>query len=200
MKPCYFEKDFQSFILDEYQFGTTSLKLKLELNLRDMTQNVMDICMSRVYNVIDNIFSDGILCVEGNESSEMIAASVSNFCIQIPNSLNFEILSELVFHKIHAVAEGLVEVLSVTIIPAQHNFGIGFTPNSPQKYVDGYSSRWWFNQNLKFSDYDDEDLNAETKWEEADLGWPDSKDPETTTPVTPKNKLDSVIIEFPPIK
>jgi hypothetical protein len=128
----------------------------------------------------------------------MLASALSNFCVQLPDELNFEVLAELLYHKFHAVTDNHVKITSITVSPEAHNFGIEFNESSAKNFVTGFEKRWWFNPNLKFSDYDGAEINAELSWDEVELAWP------TATPKKPKkpvaNKTEPVVIEFPGLK
>ena len=201
MKNYHFNKKFRTLVLDDHQLGVSTLTLDIVFELDLPDQEILDICMSRIYSVIDNVFNDGIICVDDNEAGEIISSAISNFCIQIPKELNYEILSEIVCHKIQAVTDNKVTVKTLTIVPTEHNFGIEFNTKSKKNYIEGYKDRWWLNPNLKFSDFKDEELNSEVVWEEINLGWPDPtpkkrKKSADKTPA-PEPTLDPVVIEFP---
>jgi hypothetical protein len=201
MKNYHFNKEFRTLVLDDHQLGVSSLSLDILFELDLPNQAMLDIAMSRIYSVIDNIFNDGIICVDENDSGEIISTAISNFCVQIPGELNYEILSELVYHKIQAVTDNKVTVTKLVIIPFEHNFGIEFNSKSKKNYVAGYKDRWWFNPNLKFSDFKDEELNAELGWEEVNLGWPDvptkKQKKSAVKTLDTESSTDPVVIEFP---
>jgi hypothetical protein len=202
VKNYHFNKKFRTFVLDDHQLGVSTLTLDLTLDLDLPNQETLDVCMSRIYSVIDNIFNDGIICVDDNEAGEIVSSAISNFCVQIPKELNYEILSEIVCHKIQAVTDNKATVTRLVIIPVEHNFGIEFNTKSQRNYVEGFKDRWWLNPNLKFSDFKDEELNAEVAWEEINLGWPTAptkkrKKSANKTPAVEAATTDNVVIEFP---
>jgi len=193
MRTFHYSEQLAPFVLDDCELGVATMKLDFSLTTTITDQNTVDVCMSRIYSVIGNVFKGGIICTEGSDSAEMLASALSNFCVQLPNELNFEVLAELLYHKFHAVTDNHVKITSITVSPEAHNFGIEFNESSAKNFVTGYEKRWWFNPNLKFSDYDDAEINAELSWAEVDLGWP--------TPIAknkkPEKKADTVVIEFP---
>lgn len=203
MKNYHFNKKFRTFVLDDHQLGVSTLTLDLALDLDLPDQETLDICMSRIYSVVDNIFNDGVICVDDNEAGEIVSSAISNFCIQIPKELNYEILSEIVCHKIQAVTDNKVTVKRLVIIPVEHNFGIEFNESSKRNYVEGFQDRWWLNPNLKFSDFKDDELNAEVAWEEINLGWPNTPTKKRKKPTAKTSTVveaaadDTVVIEFP---
>jgi len=193
MRIFHYREQLSPHMLDDFDLGNVSLTLDFSLEVGDHDQDTVDVCMSRIYAVIGNIFKDGIICTDGNESAEMLAAVLSNHCVELPEKLNFEILAELLYHKFHAVTDNKVQVMRITLAPDDHHFGIEFNQTSEKKCVEGYQDRWWFNPNLKFSDYDDVDLNGEIAWENIELNWPG-------VGLVPEDKpkdTNPVIIEFP---
>jgi hypothetical protein len=81
------------------------------------------------------------------------------------------------------------------VSPEAHNFGIEFNESSAKNFVTGFEKRWWFNPNLKFSDYDDAEINAELSWDEVELAWPAPKSKKPKKPAA--SKTEPVVIEFP---
>jgi len=196
MRTFHYSEQLAPFVLDdEVELGTSTMKLAFSLTTEITDLATVDVCMSRIYSVIGNIFRGGIICTDASESAEMLASALSNFCVQLPETLNFEVLAELLYHKFHAVTDNRVKITAITVSPENHNFGIEFNEHSEKHFVTGYEKRWWFNPNLKFSDYNDADLNAELKWADVELSWPDTE-PKTKTKKSPK-KADPVVIEFP---
>jgi hypothetical protein len=193
MRTFHYSEQLAPFVLDDCELGVATMKLDFSLTTTITDQNTVDVCMSRIYSVIGNVFKGGIICTEGSDSAEMLASALSNFCVQLPNELNFEVLAELLYHKFHAVTDNHVKITTITVSPEAHNFGIEFNESSAKNFVTGYEKRWWFNPNLKFSDYDDEEINAELAWNEVDLGWPNP----TIKNKKSQKKSDPVIIEFP---
>jgi hypothetical protein len=51
---------------------------------------------------------------------------------------------------------------------------------------------------LKFSDYDDAEINAELSWDEVELAWPAPKSKKPKKPAA--SKTEPVVIEFPGTK
>lgn len=192
MRTFHYSEQLAPFVLDdEVELGTSTMKLTFSLTTELTDHNTVDVCMSRIYSVIGNIFRGGIICTDTSESAEILASALSNFCIQLPGNLNFEVLAELLYHKFHAVTDYRVKITAITVSPENHNFGIEFNEHSEKHYVTGYEKRWWFNPNLKFSDYEEDDLNAELSWDDVELPWPDPKNKK------PPKKSNPVVIEFP---
>jgi hypothetical protein len=193
MRTFHYSEQLAPFVLDDCELGVATMKLDFSLTTTITDQNTVDVCMSRIYSVIGNVFKGGIICTEGSDSAEMLASALSNFCVQLPNELNFEVLAELLYHKFHAVTDNHVKITTITVSPEAHNFGIEFNESSAKNFVTGYEKRWWFNPNLKFSDYDDAEINAELDWAEVDLDWPTP----TVKNKKSEKKTDPVVIEFP---
>jgi len=193
MRTFHYSEQLAPFVLDDCELGVATMKLDFSLTTTITDQNTVDVCMSRIYSVIGNVFKGGIICTEGSDSAEMLASALSNFCVQLPNELNFEVLAELLYHKFHAVTNNHVKITTITVSPEAHNFGIEFNESSAKNFVTGYEKRWWFNPNLKFSDYDDAEINAELAWVEVDLDWPTP----TVKNKKSEKKTDPVVIEFP---
>jgi hypothetical protein len=198
MRTFHYSEQLAPFVLDDCELGVATMKLDFSLTTDITDQSTVDVCMSRIYSVIGNVFKGGIICTEGSDSAEMLASALSNFCVQLPNELNFEVLAELLYHKFHAVTDNHVKITSITVSPEAHNFGIEFNESSAKNFVTGYEKRWWFNPNLKFSDYDDAEINAELAWDEVDLAWPAPKPKKSKKPAP--SKTEPVVIEFPGLK
>jgi hypothetical protein len=64
MRTFHYSEQLAPFVLDDCELGVATMKLDFSLTTDITDQTTVDVCMSRIYSVIGNVFKGGIICTK----------------------------------------------------------------------------------------------------------------------------------------